>query len=95
MNRTHFHTAGVLCAMLLAVAGCAQTPNLDSHFGEAVNLVKAQQTLHPEASRNTDPVTGMDGKAAMSAYGAYQKSYKAPEPQASPFAIGVGAGSAR
>jgi hypothetical protein len=94
MNRTHFFlTASVLCAVVLAVAGCVSlTPNLDSHFGEAVNLVKAQQTLNPEAWRNTDPVKGMDGKAAKSAYDEYQKSYRVPEPQPSAFTIGVGGG---
>lgn len=91
MNRNQFRTASVLCAVLLAVAGCVSlTPNLDSHFGEAVNLVKAQQTLYPEASLNTDPVKGMDGKAAKSGYDAYQKSYITPEPQTSAFTIGVG-----
>lgn len=92
MDRTHFYQAGFLSISLLALDGCAQTPILDSHFGDAVNLVKAQQTLHPEASRNTDPISGMDGKAGMSAYAAYQKSYKAPAPQANPFTIGVGGG---
>ena len=91
MNRTHFLTASGLCAVSLVVAGCASlTPNLDSHFGEAVNLIKAQQTLNPEASRNADPVKGMDGKAATSAYHEYQKSYRVPEPQPSAFMIGVG-----
>lgn len=91
MNRTHFRTASVLCAVLLAVTGCVSlTPNLDSHFGESVNLVKAQQTLNPEASRNTDPVKGIDGKAAKSGYDAYQKSYATPEPQTSAFTIGIG-----
>jgi hypothetical protein len=93
MNRTHFRTASVPCMvlLLLTVAGCVSpTPNLDRHFGESVNLVKAQQTLYPEASRNTDPVKGIDGKAAKSAYDEYQKSYRVPEPQPNAFMIGVG-----
>lgn len=92
MKRTHFLI--MVCALLLGfMTGCtSMTPMYDRHFGEAVSLVKAQQTLHPEASRNQDTVKGMDGKAAKSAYDAYQKSYTAPEPQANVFAIGVGAG---
>ena len=90
MNRTHFRGASVLC-VLLAVTGCVSTtPHLDSHFGEVVNLVKMQQTIDPEASRNTDPVNGMDGKAAKSAYDNYQQSYKTPQPQTSAFTIGIG-----
>lgn len=93
MKRTHFFSTGALCAVALAIAGCVPlTPNLDSHFGEAVNQLKAQQTLSPEASRNTDPVSGIDGKAAKSAYDLYQKSYQAPVPPASAFTIGVGTG---
>lgn len=101
MHRTHFLNvmnvinAGALCALVLGLTGCvAQTPNLDSHFGEAVNMVTAQQTLNPEASRNVNPVKGMDGPAAMHAYKNYEKSYAKPEQQANPFAIGVGAGTA-
>jgi predicted component of type VI protein secretion system len=94
MNRTHFRIACVPCAvLLLAIAGCvSKAPNLDRHFGEAVSLVKAQQTLNPDASRNNDPVKGMDGKAAKSAYDEYQNSYKAPQPQQNVFAIGLGGG---
>ena len=90
MNLTHFHGASVLC-VLLAVTGCVSTtPHLDSHFGEVVSLVRAQQTLNPDAGRNADPATGMDGKAAKSAYDEYQKSYRAPEPQSNAFTIGIG-----
>lgn len=91
MNCTRFRIASIPCAvMLLAITGCvSRTPNLDRHFGEAVSLVKAQQTLNPDASRNRDPVQGMDGKAAKSAYDEYQKSYRVPEPQPNVFSIGI------
>ena len=77
--------------MLFTTTGCvSRTPYLDSHFGEAVNMVKAQQTLNPQAANNQDPVKGMDARAAKSAYDAYQKSFSTPEPQSSAFTIGVG-----
>ena len=81
------------CAALICLlAGCAATttPVLDSHFGESVALLKAQQIMYPDAYRNTDPVSGMDGKSGVSAYQRYQKSFSAPEPQTNVFAIGVG-----
>jgi predicted component of type VI protein secretion system len=92
MNRIYFRLASVPCAvLLLTVTGCvSRAPNLDSHFGEAVSLVKAQQTLNPDASRNNDPVRGMDAKAAKSAYDQYQKAYRAPDPQPNVFTIGIG-----
>ena len=91
MKRIYPRIAGMLGGVLIVLSGCASvTPNLDRHFGEAVNLVKAQQTLYPEASRNPDPVKGMDGKAAKSAYDEYQKSYSTPQPQQNAFTIGLG-----
>ena len=48
----------------------------DDKFGEAVRTARAQQTLNPEASLNTDPVAGVDGQAAKSAYDNYEKSFR-------------------
>lgn len=94
MKRTYLSAAGALCGLcgaLLAVTGCVSpAPNLDRHFGESVRLIKAQQTLNPEASRNTDPVKGMDGVAAKSGYDEYQKSYREPPPPTNAFTIGIG-----
>lgn len=91
MHRTHSHAA--CAALLLAISGCTSTtPNLDRHFGEGLNLAKAQQTLNLQAGRNLDPVSGIDGKAAKSAYDEYQKSYRVPVPQSNAFTIGIGGG---
>jgi len=66
---------------VVAFAGCTTTtPHLDSKFGEAVNAAKAQQTLNPEASKNTDPVSGQDGKAGKESIDRYHETYKAPPP---------------
>ena len=93
MKRTHLSTASTFCGLfgiLLAVTGCVSpTPRLDHDFGKSVSLLKAQQILNPEASRNTDPVQGMNGKAAKSGYDEYQKSYQAPAPLA-PLSISIG-----
>jgi hypothetical protein len=70
----------------------APTPHIDRHLGETVNLLKAQQTLNPEAARNTDPVSGLDGRAAKSGYDQYQRSFIVREPQPNPFVIGIGGG---
>lgn len=75
----------------VAVSGCVQrSPFIDSHFGAAVSIINAQQIMNPEASHNTDPVLGLDAKAAQSAYDQYQRSYKAPEPSSNAFTIGIG-----
>ena len=89
MNRTHFRSASVVG--LLILAGCTSTtPNLDQNFGSGLNLIKGQQILNPQAMQNANPVNGIDGIAAKSAYDAYQKSYKSPEPQTGSLTIGIG-----
>jgi hypothetical protein len=86
-------TAGALAAALL-LAGCVtRTPVLDQHFGEAVNTAKAQQTINPDASRDRDPVAGLDGQAADATIDRYHKSYETPPPPVNVFTIGIGGSS--
>ena len=66
-------TVTVLCACTTS------TPYLDSRFGYTVNTAKALQTINPEASRNTDPVAGLDGNSAKESIDRYQDSFKAPQ----------------
>lgn len=83
----------ILAALLasVAMAGCAtKTPYLDEHFGEAVNAAKAQQTLNPDASQNTDPVAGVGGQAADAAVDRYHKSFVQPPATTNVFNIGIG-----
>ena len=86
----------ILAALLasIAMAGCAtKTPYLDDHFGEAVNAAKAQQTINPDASQNTDSVAGVDGQAANAAVDRYHKSFVQPPASTNVFTIGVGGGT--
>lgn len=71
----------ILALLPLAMAGCAETPtpHYDQRFGEAVRTAVAQQTINPDASRNTDPVAGLDGKAAGRTISNYDKSFRTPE----------------
>jgi hypothetical protein len=76
------------CAVL---AGCASTtPYLDDQHGAAATLTRAQQTLDPNASRNTNPVKGLDGKAAKGALDNYRDSFRLPPSEAEVISIGVG-----
>lgn len=62
------------------LGGCASpTPYYDSKYGLAVNEAKHRQTLNPDASRNTDPVAGLDGVSANESVERYRGSFKAPE----------------
>jgi hypothetical protein len=70
-----------LIAALFLLNACAQPPtNWDARFGDTVRMAIAQQTLEPEASKNTDPVAGIDGRAAGEALERYQESFQKPPP---------------
>jgi hypothetical protein len=83
-------------AIMLTVcvlSGCVPlAPDIDHRFGHSLNLLKAQQTIDINASRNTQMVT-MDGVSAGAAVELYNKSYRAPTPQPNVFTIGVGGAS--
>ncbi|CAB3749957.1 hypothetical protein [Paraburkholderia humisilvae] len=77
-----------------ALGGClTSTPAWDHNFGSAVTQIREMQTLNPDASNNTNPVAGVDGRAADAAQTAYFKSFTAPTPPTNVFAIGVGSGT--
>jgi hypothetical protein len=83
-------------AGVVALGGCAvsTTPKTDARMGEAMTLMRAQQTLNPDASRNTEPVVGLDGKAAKGALDNYRDSFRQPPAEAANFLSigGVGGG---
>jgi hypothetical protein len=87
--KTTFHTL-ILVALTAGLAACTATPNLDRNFGQAVNQAKAQQTINPDASLNTDPVVGLDGVAANAAIDNYTKSVTTQPPPATVINIGGG-----
>lgn len=87
-------------AVLIALAGIAMlsgcaattTPQTDARLGESMSMMRAQQTMNPDASRNTDPVTGLDGKAAKGALDNYRDSFRKPPTEgATVLSIGGGA----
>jgi hypothetical protein len=84
-----------LCAALAAsLAGClSSTPHWDATFGDSVSQIREMQTLNPQASANTDPVAGIDGKSAVAAQKSYGKSFTAPPPPVNGFTIGIGSSS--
>lgn len=77
-------TRMIVVAGAVTLSGCvaSTTPQADARHGEAMTMLKAQQTLDPDASRNTDPVTGLDGKAAKGALDNYRDSFRQPPAEA-------------
>jgi hypothetical protein len=90
MNNT-LNRIAIACAMALVTAGCVQrAPYLESQMGQSLSMLKAQQTVNPDAGSNTDPVAGIDARAAKSSHDRYQQSFRAPQPQPNVFTIGIG-----
>ena len=82
--------AGLLAALVAPLTGClTSTPAYDNHFGEAVRLSRSMQILNPDAAMNTDPVTGIDGKAATASMDRYNTSFRTPPQALDAFTIGV------
>ncbi len=92
MQVNNINRISMLGLLMAALTGCAtsSTPQFDSGFGDAVNAAKAQQTLNPDASQNTQSVDGMDGKAANSVMDRYHQSFDKPPAVGNIFNIGVG-----
>ena len=93
MNRTG---VGMLfVAMVTALlGGCATepAPYLESRLGDAVRAARVQQIMDLNASKNTDPVAGMDGRAAKTSIDRYYKSFDAPPPTFTIINVGGSAG---
>lgn len=93
------YKAGTAIIASIFTLGCnsvsvSTTPDTDARLGESVNMMKAQQTINPDASRNTNPVTGMDGHAARGAMDKYRKSFgEAKQAEGRSPAISVSSGS--
>ena len=85
----HRQISATLFCWSLGTAGCA-TNQPAPPLGGTVGLTLAQQILDPGANANRPSVDGIDGQAAKSGYDAYQKTYRAPQPQQNVFTIGVG-----
>jgi hypothetical protein len=75
-----------LLIFILVMEGCSTlpvavpAPILTEKFGDAVRLARAQQTLNPNASKNNDPVLGIEGRNGKSIYERYLESFKTPPP---------------
>jgi len=82
-SRTRAIVGASLIGAGVLLSGCAQlvppaSANVDSRFGEALRQARAVQTMNPEASRNTDPVAGIDGESAQKAITVYRNSFREP-----------------
>lgn len=92
-TRISFTRRALPLAMVLGLAGCAQTtPRWDITFGDTVRSAFAAQVINPAAARNTNPVAGIDGRTARAAHEHYERASAQPE-AAPPSLMNNGGGS--
>lgn len=80
-----------LLALAAGVTACAETtPRWDSTFGNSVRSTFAAQVISPAAVRNTNPVDGIDGPAAMAAQKKYESGAASQETSSAPTTLMIG-----
>jgi hypothetical protein len=79
----------VMVSTLGLVAGCvAIHPEVDRRAGEAVTFATGAQTLNPQAARDPNAVSGIDGRAAKESMDRYVESFRTPQPTMNVLNIG-------
>jgi len=77
-------------ALLFLLMSCAGPTRLETDYGNSSKLSKVNQIYDPEAEKNTEPVVGLDGKAAQTNTERYRKGFeKSPPPVPSTLTIGI------
>jgi type IV pilus biogenesis protein CpaD/CtpE len=90
MGRRSFFLIG-LAALLFIAVGCAGPNRLERDFGNSFNLAISNQILNPEAGKNIEPVSGLDGEAAQAILEKYRKDFEKP-PAPVPYTLSIGTG---
>ncbi len=72
-------TFPIAALLALGLSACATPSSQDPVAGGfSVRAAVAAQIAHPEAVRNTSPVDGVDGAAALQAQQKYERSFSKP-----------------
>jgi hypothetical protein len=77
---------------IFLISACAQPTRLDKNYGRSLKQARLNQILDPEAEKNLEPVTGLDGKAAQTSIEKYRKAFEQPRELPQPL-IQIGAGA--
>ncbi len=80
------HSIIIILCLLTLGAGCTgpspfEMPGpsrVEMDYGTSFKLSKFNQILNPEAEKNLEPVTGMDGQAAKATLDKYRKDFEKP-----------------
>jgi len=62
---------------------------LEMDYGTSFNLMKFNQIANPEAEKNLEPVTGLDGQASKASLDKYRKDFEKPA-EAPAYTLSIG-----
>ena len=62
---------------------------LEMDYSTSFNLMKFNQIANPEAEKNLEPVTGLDGQAAKATLDRYRKDFEKPA-EAPAYTLSIG-----
>lgn len=86
--------AGTVLGLALLLGACSTqstAPRLDGSFGLAVDTLRAQQTLNPNAAKEArDLPQGTDAETGQVIMQVYRESYSQPVQQNNTPAVGIG-----
>jgi hypothetical protein len=89
MTRRWFLLLGGMTFLFL-LTSCAGPSRLEMDHGNSSRLSKINQIENPEAEKNIEPVSGLDGEAAQAITEKYRKDFeKSPPPVPSTLTIGI------
>jgi hypothetical protein len=68
----------ILCIVLtiFLISACAGPTRVDKNYGRSFKQARLNQILDPEAEKNLEPVTGLDGKAAKAGIEKYRMTFE-------------------
>ena len=68
----------ILCIVLtiFLISACAGPTRVDKNYGKSFKQARVNQILDPEAEKNLEPVTGLDGKAAKAGIEKYRMTFE-------------------
>lgn len=76
MKKTFFVLINLL-AIVMLLGGCTVFESrLEKDYGNSHRLAIVNQTLNPEAEKNLEPVSGIDGKTANIIVEGFQKGFE-------------------
>ncbi len=86
MFKRHFLIMGIFCGMLFFFNCAGTTPYSEDsltnrNWGRSQETAIYNQMLNPDATKNLDPVSELDGSAAEASVEKYKESFKETEPQ--------------